>query len=65
VHRETSHLDTQPNLLVRAVAGLAVSLRYKLLTAFLTGTGLVIVLALLGLQTLQQANARTQQLIRD
>lgn len=57
--------DPQPNLLVRAVARLKVSLRYKLLAAFLTGTGLVIALAVLGLQTLQQANERTRQLIRD
>lgn len=64
-HRDTRQTNLQPNLLVRAVAGLAVSLRHKLLAAFLTGTGLVIVLALLGLQTLQQANERTRQLIRD
>lgn len=64
-HRETSQTDPQPNLLVRAVARLKVSLRYKLLAAFLTGTGLVIALAVLGLQTLQQANERTKQLIRD
>lgn len=64
-NRESSRAEPQPNLLVRAVARLAVSLRYKLLTAFLTGTGFVIVLALLGLQTLQQANERTRQLIRD
>lgn len=62
---DSSHLAQQPNPLVRAVAGLAVSLRHKLLAAFLTGTGLVIVLALLGLQTLLQANERTRQLIRD
>ncbi|UWQ77913.1 HAMP domain-containing protein [Leisingera sp. S132] len=47
------------------MARLTVSLRYKLLAAFLTGTGLLIVLALLGLQSLQQANERTRQLIRD
>lgn len=64
-HRETSQTDPQPNLLVQAVAGLSVSLRYKLLAAFLTGTGLVILLAILGLQTLQQANERTRLLIRD
>lgn len=64
-HGESSNTGNQPNLLVRAVAGLAVSLRHKLLTAFLTGTGLVVALALLGLQALLQANERTRQLIRD
>ena len=54
-----------PNPLVRAVARLRISIRAKLLIAFLGITMLMTGLALFGLSALQQANARTEALIRD
>lgn len=53
------------NILTRSVARIGLSIRNKLLVAFLGITGLLVLLALFGLNTLQQANARTEALIRD
>ena len=53
------------NILTRSVALVGLSIRSKLLVAFLGITGLLVVLALFGLYTLQQSNARTEALIRD
>ena len=54
-----------PNIVTRSVAGIAVSVRTKLLFAFLGITCLLVGLALFGLSELQQANARTEALIHD
>ncbi len=58
-------LHSRPNVLVRGVAHLAVSVRLKLLAAFLGVTLLMVGLAMLGLETLRQANARTEKLLHD
>ena len=58
-------MANEPNILTRSVARLGLSLRSKLLIAFLGITGLLVGLALFGLNSLQQANARTEALIRD
>ena len=55
----------QPNILVRSVAGLGLSIQSKLLIAFVGITCLLVALSLFGLYSLQQANARTKALIRD
>lgn len=57
--------DTRPNVLVRLVARLKVSIRLKLLVAFLTVTLLLVGLALSGLSVLNQANERTERLLLD
>lgn len=53
------------NLLVRSVSGVRISLRYKLLLAFLMLVSMMIAMAFLGLQTLGAANQRSALLIRD
>ncbi|MGI9391444.1 MAG: HAMP domain-containing protein, partial [Boseongicola sp.] len=55
----------RPNIIARTVARLGVSIRSKLLVAFLGGTALMVGLALFGLIALQQANERTEKLLRD
>ena len=55
----------QPNILTRSVAGIGLSIRTKLMIAFLGITCLLVVLALFGLYTLQRSNDRTVGLIRD
>lgn len=57
--------DRRPNTLTRSVAAAGLSIRSKLLISFLTITCLLVALALFGLYTLQQSNARTEALIRD
>ncbi len=57
--------SASPNFIARTVARLGVSIRSKLLVAFLGGTVLMVGLALFGLIALQQANERTTQLIAD
>lgn len=57
--------DRQPNTLTRSVAKARLSIRSKLLVSFLSITCLLVALALFGLYTLQQSNARTEALIRD
>lgn len=54
-----------PNPLVRLVARVRASIRIKLLVAFLGITALMAGLALFGLATLEQPNARTKKLIWD
>lgn len=56
---------SRPNILVRSIAGLSVSIRLKLLSAFLGVTLLMAGLAWIGLETLRQANDRTEKLLRD
>lgn len=58
-------LEARPGILARTIAGLSISLRWKLLLAFLGITTLMAGLAVIGLETLRQANARTEKLIRD
>ncbi|SPJ29190.1 adenylate/guanylate cyclase domain-containing protein [Falsiruegeria mediterranea] len=55
----------QPNILTRCVAAIGLSIRSKLLIAFMGITGLLVALSLFGLYSLQQSHARTQALIRD
>lgn len=55
----------RPNILVRSITGLSVSIRLKLLSAFLGVTLLMAGLAWIGLETLRQANDRTERLLRD
>ncbi len=62
---QKSAAPRRPNKLVRAVAGLGISIRGKLVISFAGITALMIGLALLGLATLGQANDRTEQLLRD
>lgn len=57
--------DPTPNALVRLVACTPLSIRAKLLIAFLGSTLLLAGLALSGLSALEQTNTRTQTLIRD
>lgn len=57
------HPRARPTPVVRAVARLGISIRVKLLIAFLGMTGLMTVIAFLGLATLRQSNARTEALI--
>ena len=57
--------DRGPNFLARAVARIALSVRSKLLISFLGITCLLVGLALFGLNALQQANERTEAMIRD
>ena len=54
-----------PNFLVRAISGLAVSIRFKLLAAFLGVTLLMAGIAALGLETLRQSHLRTERLLHD
>lgn len=54
-----------PNIVTRSVANIAVSVRTKLLFAFLGTTCLLVGLALFGLRTLHQENARTEAMIHD
>ncbi len=54
-----------PSPIANAVARISVSIRSKLLVAFLGGTILMIGLALMGLIALQQANSRTEKLLHD
>ena len=54
-----------PNFLTKAVARVRLSLRSKLLAAFLGVVCLLVGITLFALTTLQQANERTQDLIRD
>ncbi|MGX9352988.1 adenylate/guanylate cyclase domain-containing protein [Shimia sp. W99] len=63
--QEANRHSAQPNMLVRAISGMSVSIRVKLLVAFLGVTFLMAGLALVGLATLRQANDRTEKLIRD
>ncbi|MEP0940968.1 MAG: adenylate/guanylate cyclase domain-containing protein [Rhizobiaceae bacterium] len=58
-------MGNQPNIFTRGVAAISLSVRSKLLVAFLSITCLLIGLALFGLNSLQQANERTEALIRD
>ena len=55
----------QPNILTRSVARTGLSIRSKLMIAFLGITCLLVLLALFGLYTLQRSNDRTVALIRD
>ncbi|MGI9393812.1 MAG: adenylate/guanylate cyclase domain-containing protein [Boseongicola sp.] len=55
----------RPNIIARTVARLSISIRSKLLVAFLGGTALMVGLALFGLIALQQANERTVKLLHD
>ncbi|MBE1283207.1 MAG: HAMP domain-containing protein [Rhodobacteraceae bacterium] len=55
----------QPNILTRSVARSSLSIRSKLMIAFIGITSLLVALALFGLYTLQQSHARTEALIRD
>ena len=55
----------QPSWLARIIAGFSISVRLKLLAVFVGLTFLMIGLAILGLQSLQQANARTEKLLKD
>lgn len=57
--------QSRPNILSRSVARLGISIRLKLLVAFLASTSLMIALALFGLSALQQSNDRTKMLLRD
>lgn len=57
--------DANPSVLTRLVAGLSISVRKKLLLAFFGMTSLMVALAIIGLETLRLANARTDKLIRD
>lgn len=59
------NIQRRPGPLVRAIAQLGVSIRTKLLIAFLGITVSMIGLSLFGLLALQQANARTKQLLHD
>ncbi|SFM75296.1 hypothetical protein SAMN04488042_1168 [Shimia aestuarii] len=63
--QEANRHNAQPNMLVRAISGMSVSIRAKLLVAFLGVTFLMAGLAVVGLATLRQANDRTEKLIRD
>ena len=65
LRRDTQSHKDRPNFLVQAIAGLSFSIRWKLLLAFLGMTVLMVGLAMIGLETLRQANARTEKLIRD
>ncbi len=55
----------RPNLVARGVAGIALSVRTKLLVAFLGITCLLVGLTLFGLYSLHHANVRTEAMIRD
>lgn len=61
----TSSIQQPPNILVRAIARWGVSIRSKLLIAFLGIAVSMAGLALFDLSALQQANARTEQLLQD
>ncbi|RLK07256.1 hypothetical protein CLV75_2369 [Ruegeria conchae] len=54
-----------PNFIARSVAGIALSVRVKLLVAFLGITCLLVGLTLFGLYSLHHANVRTEAMIRD
>ncbi len=54
-----------PNFVARSVAGIALSVRVKLLVAFLGITCLLVGLTLFGLYSLHHANVRTEAMIRD
>jgi class 3 adenylate cyclase/HAMP domain-containing protein len=54
-----------PNIIARSVAKIAVSVRTKLLFAFLGITSLLVGLSLFGLSALQQANARTEVMLHN
>ncbi len=58
-------MSEQPNILTRSVASIGLSVRSKLLIAFLGITCLLVGLALFGLNSLQQANTRTEAMIRN
>lgn len=64
-HHDPDKTGARPNFLVRAIAGLSLSIRSKLLAAFLGVTLLLAGLAGVGLETLRQANARTEKLLYD
>lgn len=55
----------RPNFIARSVAAIGMSVRSKLLIAFLGITCLLVGLALFGLNSLQQANNRTEAMVRD
>ncbi len=55
----------RPNFVARGVARIALSVRAKLLTAFLGVTCLLVGLTLFGLFSLHQANVRTEAMIQD
>ena len=55
----------RPPLVALSVAKVALSVRAKLLVAFLGITGLLVCLVLFGLYTLHQANQRTEAMVRD
>ena len=57
--------NSDPGFLVRAVARIGVSVRWKLLSAFLGLTFILIGLSLLALVSLQQANARSERMVHD
>ena len=54
----------RPNFIARSVAAIGTSVRSKLLIAFLGITCLLVGLALFGLNSLQQANNRTEAMMR-
>ncbi|CUK10459.1 Adenylate cyclase [Ruegeria denitrificans] len=58
-------MSEQPNILTRSVASIGLSVRSKLLIAFLGITCLLVGLALFGLNSLQQANNSTKSIIRN
>lgn len=55
----------RPNFITRSVAAIGLSVRSKLLIAFLGITCLLVGLALFGLNSLRQANDRTEAMVRD
>lgn len=58
-------MSDRPNFIARSVAAIALSVRSKLLIAFLGITCLLVGLALFGLNSLQQANNRTEAMVLD
>lgn len=58
-------MQPRPNIQVRAIARSAIAIRQKLLIAFLGIAISLAGLAVFGLSALQQANARTEQLLQD